>query len=195
MNRASQEVEMAAARPEPLAVMRACGRPCASPLAVALLCQALVTSAFADSSLPPDPPRLSALISEASWESAAAPEATAEIAELSLAQRVEALERYIRDQERVKSAATLALEEESLPGVSAQTVPAECVPKKIDIISKPVVQLKGRILVDGIIYDDDDETTEFFNRDRENEFGFDTGSIWRSSSKAPRPISRTSISR
>jgi phosphate-selective porin OprO/OprP len=89
----------------------------------------------------------------------------------SLTKRVEELERYIRDQERIRTAAA---QEESEPDAGAEDAPEECVPKKIDILAKPTVRVTGRIFVDGISYDDDDDTSAFFDRDRENEFGFDT---------------------
>src|SRR5688572_6907118 len=49
---------------------------------------------------------------------------------ISLAKRVEELERYIRDQERIRTATA---QEESPPEADAEDMPEECVPKKIDI--------------------------------------------------------------
>jgi phosphate-selective porin OprO/OprP len=88
----------------------------------------------------------------------------------SLADRVEALERAMREKET-----TAAPAEEELPKKPADEAAKkeECL-KEVDIIAKPVVQLRGRIFVDGISYDDDDDTATFFGTDRENEFGFDT---------------------
>ena len=90
--------------------------------------------------------------------------------ENSLAKRVEALERYIRDQEQVKSASA----QESLPEAPVDDVTAGCVPTQIEIIERPTYKWRGRMFIDGISYDDDDDTSAFFDTDRENEFGFDT---------------------
>jgi phosphate-selective porin OprO/OprP len=89
----------------------------------------------------------------------------------SLAARVEALERYIREQEEAKSES----EVEQLP--DAQSEPDECsghTLTKIDTIAKPTYKWRGRFYIDGIDYDDDNATAAFFDTDRENEFGFDT---------------------
>jgi phosphate-selective porin OprO/OprP len=42
---------------------------------------------------------------------------------------------------------------------------------------KPTWKWRGRLYVDGITYDDDNATADFFNTDRENEFGFDTARL------------------
>ena len=91
--------------------------------------------------------------------------------EPSLAERVEALERYLREQDQVKS--------DSADGALPEAQGAEDkgqghTLKKIDVIIKPTHKWRGRIFLDGISYDDDDATAEFFGTDRENEFGFDT---------------------
>jgi phosphate-selective porin OprO/OprP len=105
------------------------------------------------------------------------------LAEPTLAERVAALEKYIRDQETVRAAP-----DETLPDALESDVPKEEAPKnectKQDIIVKPTFTPTGRIYFDGVIYDDDDATTNFFNTDRDNEFGFRTfriggrGNIW-----------------
>jgi phosphate-selective porin OprO/OprP len=91
----------------------------------------------------------------------------------TLAKRVEALEHTIR---QLKAAAP----PESLPAPAKkeakekkeESVLGDCEPKKIDTIIKPTFQPLGRITFDGVTYDDDDDTTAFFNSDRDNEFGF-----------------------
>jgi phosphate-selective porin OprO/OprP len=57
-----------------------------------------------------------------------------------------------------------------------QAKPAEdsSCPKQVDILIKPTFSPTGRIYLDGVSYDDDDATTDFFNTDRNNEFGFRT---------------------
>ena len=88
----------------------------------------------------------------------------------SLAERVAALERYIQEQEKKSAPA-----EETLPDAEKELENGqEHLPKKIDVIVKPTYKWRGRIFVDGISYDDDDDTADFFGTDRENEFGFDT---------------------
>ena len=99
--------------------------------------------------------------------------------EMSLAERVEALERYIREQEQVRTAAA---QEEALP--EGQSEPPKDTCKELEPIIKPTFTPLGRIYVDGVSFDDDDETAEFFNTDRENEFGLRTfriggqGYVW-----------------
>ena len=119
---------------------------------------------------------------DSDWDAASAPLAppanSAEAAqdnEAMLADRVEALERYIREQEK-KAAA-----EEELPAQSEkkdekkeEKIIDVGVPKKVDVIVKPTFTPTGRFYFDGVTYDDDDETTEFFNTDRDNELGFRT---------------------
>jgi phosphate-selective porin OprO/OprP len=90
--------------------------------------------------------------------------------EASLAQRVEALEQYIREQEAKTREA-----EEGLPAAERKTGAAnECAPKKVDILVKPTFQPLGRIYFDGVVYDDDNEAADFFATDRNNELGFRT---------------------
>jgi phosphate-selective porin OprO and OprP len=104
-------------------------------------------------------------------------ESTAE--ESTLADRVEALERYIREMEQRP-----APEEELPPAKETKSdePKLECTPQ--DVIVKPTFTPTGRVYFDGVVYDDDDATTEFFNTDRDNEFGFRTfrfggkGNIW-----------------
>ncbi len=91
----------------------------------------------------------------------------------SLAQRVAALEQYIQQQQSATRA-------ESLPPPTKSTAPDNqeatpltgCVPTKIDTIVKPTFQPMGRITFDGVTYDDDDATKDFFDTDRNNELGF-----------------------
>ncbi len=96
----------------------------------------------------------------------------------TLAERVEALERYIHELEAVKAPPV----EEPLPEAKESQAKPECTP--VDIITKPTFTPLGRIYFDGVTYDDDPETTEFFNTDRDNELGFRTfriggrGNIW-----------------
>jgi phosphate-selective porin OprO/OprP len=104
-------------------------------------------------------------------------------AETSLAERVGALEQYIREQEAAKGAP-----DEPQPGAPAskasatEALQSECT--RQDIIVKPTFTPTGRIYFDGVVFDDDDETADFFNTDRDNEVGFRTfriggrGNIW-----------------
>ncbi len=92
--------------------------------------------------------------------------------EPSLAERVAALERSLQQQQAKQSAS-----DETLPDAATKKLPDECTPKRIDIIEKPTYKWRGRIFVDGISYDDDDDTADFFGTDRENEFGFDTARL------------------
>ena len=97
----------------------------------------------------------------------------------SLAKRVDELERYIRDQERIRTAAG---QEESLPSGESDAPKDTC--KELEPIVKPTFTPSGRIYFDGVTYDDDDEDEDFFNTDRDNEVGFRTfrlggrGNIW-----------------
>src|SRR6185312_8856672 len=54
------------------------------------------------------------------------------------------------------------------------SIAAECVPKKLEIISKPTFTPTGRIYFDGVGYDDDPATKSFFKTDRDDELGFRT---------------------
>ncbi len=91
--------------------------------------------------------------------------------ETELAKRVAALEEYIRQLKAASDA-------ESLPPPKAEKKDEAkvdlCVPKKIDTIVKPTFTPTGRIYFDGVTYDDDPDTTAFFNTDRDNELGFRT---------------------
>jgi len=91
--------------------------------------------------------------------------------ETELAKRVAALEEYIRQLKAASSA-------EALPPPKTEKKDEakvdECVPKKIDTIIKPTFTPTGRFYFDGVTYDDDPDTTAFFNTDRDNELGFRT---------------------
>jgi phosphate-selective porin OprO/OprP len=108
---------------------------------------------------------------------AVAAESSAAATEMSLAERVEALERYIREMEEKPAPA-----EEPLPEAKETNASPECAP--VEIITKPTFTPTGRIYFDGVTYDDDPETTAFFNTDRDNELGLRTfrlggkGNIW-----------------
>jgi len=73
--------------------------------------------------------------------------------------------------------ATLEKAAEKSPAEENKPADDPSAPKKIDIIDKPTYKWRGRIFVDGISYDDDEETSEFFGADRDNEFGFDTARL------------------
>jgi phosphate-selective porin OprO/OprP len=158
--------------------------------ALAVLCNCSATAQAADG-LPTDHSThvIDSLVIEAAWDAPAfayaqppgqSPAETSgdTAAEPSLEERIGALERYIRDQEALEK----PLAEEALPEVAEKKVDPECT--KVDTIVKPTFTPIGRIYFDGVIYDDDDETVEFFNTDRDNEFGFRTfriggrGNIW-----------------
>jgi hypothetical protein len=104
-------------------------------------------------------------------------------AEPSLEQRVAELEQYIRELEAERESP-----DESLPDAPASKAAENEVAKdectRQDIVVKPTFTPIGRIYFDGVIYDDDDETADFFNTDRDNELGFRTfriggrGNIW-----------------
>jgi hypothetical protein len=102
--------------------------------------------------------------------------------ETTLAERVEALERYIRDMEAKQPAEEPLPEGKENKEAKKEEPTPEC--KEVEIITKPVFTPLGRIYVDGVTYDDDPETAAFFNTDRDNEFGFRTfriggrGYIW-----------------
>lgn len=89
--------------------------------------------------------------------------------EAALAARVDALERYVRGLDVTNTSM-----QEGLPaGASA----AEAACKEVPIKTGPSWRWRGRIFIDGITYDDDDDVSDFFGVDRENEFGFDTARI------------------
>jgi phosphate-selective porin OprO/OprP len=70
----------------------------------------------------------------------------------------------------LNSLQTAAAEEALPPGEGV--LRDEC--QQLDVIMKPTYKWRGRMFIDGISYDDDNETAAFFGKDRENEFGFDT---------------------
>jgi phosphate-selective porin OprO/OprP len=162
------------------AFARAFGEFFPTIVASVLVAQLVATAATADSTSPVSSlPSSDSLVTETSWDEApvAVAVGTSE-SEASLAQRVEALERYIHDQERVRSAAV----QEDLPEGETEPPKASCT--ELEPIVKPTFTPIGRIYFDGVIYDDDDETAEFFDTDRDNELGFRTfriggrGYIW-----------------
>jgi phosphate-selective porin OprO/OprP len=96
----------------------------------------------------------------------------------SLAKRVEALEQTIKQLKAAGPAETLpapakkdAQEQQDKKDAAAI---GECIPKKIDTITRPTFTPTGRFYFDGVTYDENPETKEFFNTDRDNEFGFRT---------------------
>jgi phosphate-selective porin OprO/OprP len=111
-----------------------------------------------------------------SWddEVAAAHQPTATEAELALAARVAALEKTLNS---LQTAAA----EEPLPAGGAAPLD-EC--QQLDVIVKPKFDMTGRIYFDGVTYGDDEATKEFFNTDRDDEFGLRTfrlgakGYVW-----------------
>ena len=104
-----------------------------------------------------------------SWddEVVAAREPVATETELALAARVAALEKTLNG---LQTAAA----EEPLPAGEG-VLRDEC--EQLDVIVKPTYKWRGRLFIDGISYDDDNDTAAFFGVDRENEFGFDTARI------------------
>ena len=111
-----------------------------------------------------------------SWEDevVAAQETAPTETELALAARVAALEA------KLDGLQTAAAEEPLPPGEGV--LKDEC--EELDIIMKPTFTPIGRIYFDGVTYSDDAATKEFFNTDRDDEFGFRTfriggkGNIW-----------------
>jgi phosphate-selective porin OprO/OprP len=117
-----------------------------------------------------------------SWDEPVATSGSSEVAGdevTALAKRVEELERYIRDQDRIRTAAG---QEESAPAAESDAPKDTC--KELEPIVKPTFTPSGRIYFDGVTYDDDDDVVAFFNTDRDNEVGFRTfrlggrGNIW-----------------
>jgi phosphate-selective porin OprO/OprP len=159
--------------------VRAVGWLRARAVIAAAISQSVVAAADAQTLRPSSALPLSgSLVTETSWDEAPlAAEVRSGAHEPSLAERVDALERYIRDQERVSTAAA----QEELPGGPTDP-PQTCT--ELETIVKPTFTPLGRIYFDGVVYDDDDETAEFFNTDRDNELGFRTfriggrGNIW-----------------
>jgi phosphate-selective porin OprO/OprP len=87
--------------------------------------------------------------------------------EMSLAARVDALEQQLRDLQTAAEKATKKKE-----AAKAEEAAAACLPKEIPIIDKPTYRIIGRLFFDSVMYADDEETKEFFDEDRQNEFGF-----------------------
>jgi phosphate-selective porin OprO and OprP len=105
--------------------------------------------------------------------------------EAELAKRVEALETYIRQMKTANAVEPIpppkagkaddkGATDTAASDVQDATQLEECVPKRIDTISRPTFTPTGRFYFDGVTYGDDPETKEFFNTDRDNEFGFRT---------------------
>lgn len=90
---------------------------------------------------------------------------TAAEQDLTLSQRVTALEQHLRN--------LAASEEEE----EEEEVADPFGLKRIDIITRPTWRWRGRLYIDGIGYNDDGATAAFFGTDRKNEFGFDTARI------------------
>lgn len=86
----------------------------------------------------------------------------------SLEERVAALEKLVEANPADTSA--------TLPPPETCDCPSSSL-KRVDLIEDPTYKLRGRLYVDGITYDDDNATAAFFNKDRENEFGFDTARL------------------
>src|SRR3990172_11481230 len=143
----------------------ACGRILFRSMLVALLVGAAwqrggVAEEVGDLALTPGEMILSSWDEEAPVVRESAPSER----EASLAERVAALEKTL-------SGIQTAAAEEPLPA-AAGTVQDHCEP--LEIVVKPTYKWRGRLFIDGIAYDDDNATKQFFNTDRENEFGFDT---------------------
>ncbi len=120
-------------------------------------------------------PLSDSLVTESGWDEPALGASVVHLTpnEAALTQRVEALERTLRNMESLK--VDLAAGEEQLPEKPKKKEDTELgLPKKIDIISKPTFTPTGRIYFDGVTYNDDEATKAFFNTDRENELGFRT---------------------
>jgi phosphate-selective porin OprO/OprP len=96
----------------------------------------------------------------------------------SLSKRVEALERTIEQLKAAGPAETLPApakkDSQEQRDKNDAAVVGECIPKKIDTITRPTFIPTGRIYFDGVTFDEDPETKAFFNADRDNEFGFRT---------------------
>ena len=122
-----------------------------------------------EESLLPPLATLDSQVAEASWyqnEPVIGEPDTQPDKQQALEARVAALEQYI----------------EANPPSTATPLPAPCdcqtgALQQVDLIEHPTYKLRGRLYVDGIMYDDGDATAAFFNKDRENEFGFDTARI------------------
>jgi hypothetical protein len=116
-----------------------------------------------------EPPVLgSSELIPASWEGdrAEASVAAADPIPMSLSERVAELEKQLHEMQSLQT----AMAEEDLP--AGEKPKPEC--KELEIITKPTFTPTGRIYFDGVMYDDDPATTQYFNTDRENEFGLRT---------------------
>ncbi len=89
--------------------------------------------------------------------------------EQSLADRVAALEQAVR-----AGGVSTAAAQEPMPAVAAAAAES-C--KPVDLILKPTYKWRGRLYVDMINYDDDNETVDFFDTDRDDSFGFGTARL------------------
>ena len=88
-----------------------------------------------------------------------------------LSARVAALEKALAEMQKQPAPA-----EEPLPlGNDGGGVGEACQP--LEVIVKPTYHWRGRLYIDGVTYDDDDQTVAYFDKDRENEFGFGTARI------------------
>lgn len=109
------------------------------------------------------------------------------VSQTELAKRVEALERELRALKAAGAAEALpAPKGEKKDDKTAKDQAAgdkskkaedkadNGTPKKVDIIARPTFTPTGRFYFDGVSYDDDQDTVDFFNTDRDNEFGFRT---------------------
>jgi phosphate-selective porin OprO/OprP len=102
-----------------------------------------------------------------------------------LAKRVEALEGIIREMKAAGAAEPLPAPKSTAKDDKAtskkadadkkdKSIADECLPQKIDTITKPTFTMTGRIYFDGVDYSDDAQTKHFFNTDRDDELGFRT---------------------
>jgi phosphate-selective porin OprO/OprP len=94
----------------------------------------------------------------------------------ALAKRVEALEQYIKQLKAASSTEALPApaKKDAQDKQDKQDAAAigECIPKKVDTITKPTFTPSGRIYFDGVTYSENQASEDFFNADRENELGF-----------------------
>jgi phosphate-selective porin OprO and OprP len=132
-------------------------------LAVIGVTKPIVAEEAGDLTLTPSHMVLSSWDSDAPVVRESAPTET----EAALAARVAALEQTLQGIQ------TAALQEPlpAVPGAAQDT----CQP--LEIVVKPTWKWRGRLYIDMVNYSDDAATKQFFNKDRENEFGFDTARI------------------
>lgn len=110
-------------------------------------------------------------------------ENAAQSTESDLARRVAALEDYIRQIQAANGGETLPppkpgnttpkdhADQNAVAPISPSIAP-ECIPKTIEPITKPTFIPIGRIVFDGVAYDDDAADMAFFHTDRADELGF-----------------------